>query len=92
MPTYEYKCQKCGNEFEEFQSIMAEAKADCPKCGGHAKRMISLNSGIIFKGKGFYVTDYKNYKNNKNNNNNEAKSCPKAETCADSKCPAVKTK
>ena len=92
MPTYEYKCQKCGNEFEEFQSITAEAKADCPKCGGHAKRMISLNSGIIFKGKGFYVTDYKNYKNNKNNNNNEAKICQKAETCADSKCPAVKTK
>lgn len=87
MPTYEYKCQKCGNEFEEFQSMTAEAKADCPKCGGHAKRMISLNSGIIFKGKGFYVTDYKN-----NKNNNEAQSCPKAETCADSKCPAVKTK
>lgn len=87
MPTYEYKCQKCGNEFEEFQSMMAEAKADCPKCGGHAKRMISLNSGIIFKGKGFYVTDYKN-----NKNSNEPQSCPKAETCADSKCPAVKTK
>lgn len=87
MPTYEYKCPKCGNEFEEFQSMMAEAKADCPKCGGHAKRMISLNSGIIFKGKGFYVTDYKNSKNN-----NETQSCPKAETCADSKCPAVKTK
>lgn len=87
MPTYEYKCQKCGNEFEEFQSMTAEAKADCPKCGGHAKRMISLNSGIIFKGKGFYVTDYKN-----NKNNSETQSCPKAETCADSKCPAVKTK
>ena len=87
MPTYEYKCQKCGNEFEEFQSMMAEAKADCPKCGGYAKRMISLNSGIIFKGKGFYVTDYKS-----NKNNNETQSCPKAETCADSKCPAVKTK
>ena len=59
MPTYEYKCQKCSNEFEEFQSITAEAKAKCPKCGGKAKRMISLNSGIIFKGKGFYVTDTK---------------------------------
>lgn len=89
MPTYEYKCQKCSNEFEEFQSITAEAKAKCPKCGGKAKRMISLNIGIIFKGKGFYVTDYKN---NKNSNNEEVKSCPKSETCADSKCPAAKTK
>lgn len=80
MPTYEYKCQKCGNEFEEFQSIKAEAKAKCPKCGGKSKRMISLNSGIIFKGKGFYVNDYKNKKN-----------CPKSETCADSSCPAAKT-
>ncbi|WP_300365810.1 zinc ribbon domain-containing protein [Brachyspira sp.] len=59
MPTYEYKCGNCGNEFEEFQSITAESKADCPKCGSEAKRMISLNSGIIFKGKGFYVNDYK---------------------------------
>lgn len=59
MPTYEYKCEKCGHEFEEFQSITAEAKANCPECGSEAKRMISLNSGIIFKGKGFYVNDYK---------------------------------
>ena len=59
MPTYEYKCEKCGYEFEEFQSITAEAKANCPECGSEAKRMISLNSGIIFKGKGFYVNDYK---------------------------------
>ncbi|MEI0517054.1 zinc ribbon domain-containing protein [Brachyspira murdochii] len=59
MPTYEYKCENCGHEFEEFQSITAEAKAACPECGSEAKRMISLNSGIIFKGKGFYVNDYK---------------------------------
>ena len=43
MPTYEYKCENCGNEFEEFQSITAEAKATCPECGSEAKRMISLN-------------------------------------------------
>lgn len=59
MPTYEYKCENCGKEFEEFQSITAEAKANCPECGSEAKRIISLNSGIIFKGKGFYVNDYK---------------------------------
>ena len=59
MPTYEYKCEKCGKEFEEFKSMTAEAKANCPECGAEAKRMISLNTGIIFKGKGFYVNDYK---------------------------------
>ena len=40
MPTYEYKCEKCGKEFEEFQSMTAEAKANCPECGAEAKRMI----------------------------------------------------
>ena len=74
MPTYEYKCEKCGNEFEEFQSMSAEAKANCPECGAEAKRMISLNSGIIFKGKGFYVNDYKN-KNNAPSNGGGTKSC-----------------
>lgn len=79
MPTYEYKCEKCGNEFEEFQSITSEAKASCPKCGEDAKRMISLNSGIIFKGAGFYVNDYKisnSVSSSSNNSNNtSAKSC-----------------
>lgn len=77
MPTYEYKCEKCGNEFEEFQSMSAEAKANCPECGAEAKRMISLNSGIIFKGKGFYVNDYKakNSASSNGDNNTPTKSC-----------------
>lgn len=78
MPTYEYKCEKCGHEFEEFQSITAEAKANCPECGNEAKRMISLNSGIIFKGKGFYVNDYKNSSSSSSSSNNSDSSPTKS--------------
>ena len=80
MPTYEYKCENCGNEFEEFQSITAEAKADCPKCGSEAKRMISLNSGIIFKGKGFYVNDYKN-KSSSSSSGDNSSTTPPTKSC-----------
>ena len=59
MPTYEYKCDKCGHKFEAFQSIMDEALKDCPECKGRVKRLISTGAGIIFKGNGFYQTDYK---------------------------------
>jgi len=59
MPTYEYECQKCGHEFEVFQSISAEPKKRCPTCKGKVKRKIGTGSGIIFKGSGFYATDYR---------------------------------
>ena len=59
MPTYEYKCRKCGNTFELSQSMTSKPKAKCPKCAGSAKRLIGNCAGIIFKGSGFYETDYK---------------------------------
>ena len=60
MPTYEYYCISCGFEFEEFQSIAAEPISVCPKCNLEVKRKISGGTGLIFKGSGFYITDYKN--------------------------------
>ncbi len=61
MPTYEYLCMDCGFKFEEFQSIAAEPLHVCPKCKGNSvRRLISGGGGIIFKGHGFYQTDYKN--------------------------------
>ena len=61
MPTYEYYCTACAFEFEEFQSIAAEAIKVCPKCKEQTViRKISGGSGLIFKGSGFYITDYKN--------------------------------
>ena len=60
MPTYEYKCKKCGNIFEVFHSMSTEPVKSCPKCGGEVKRLIGAGAGTIFKGSGFYQTDYKN--------------------------------
>ena len=60
MPTYEYKCTACGHTFEKFQSITAEPVKRCPVCGkAKAKRLISAGAGLIFKGSGFYITDYR---------------------------------
>jgi putative FmdB family regulatory protein len=57
MPTYEYRCEN-GHTFEEFQSMVAAPIEICPICGGRAERIISGGSGLIFKGSGFYITDY----------------------------------
>lgn len=59
MPTYEYECKKCGFLFEEFQSITAAPLEHCPKCDGKVKRLIGKGSGVVFKGSGFYATDYR---------------------------------
>jgi putative FmdB family regulatory protein len=59
MPTYDYECQSCEHVFEVFQNITASPLEECPKCKGKVKRLIGAGGGIIFKGSGFYVTDYK---------------------------------
>src|ERR1044071_6535274 len=60
MPTYEYKCNACDHRFEQFQSIKAAPVRKCPKCGKRAvERLISAGAGLIFKGSGFYITDYR---------------------------------
>jgi putative FmdB family regulatory protein len=59
MPTYDYRCDACGHAFELFQSIKAEPIKACPKCGAEsARRVIGAGGGFIFKGSGFYITDY----------------------------------
>jgi putative FmdB family regulatory protein len=61
MPTYEYVCTKCSHEFEIFQSMNDAQLKKCPKCGKLAlKRLVGSGAGLIFKGSGFYITDYKN--------------------------------
>ena len=58
MPTYEYRCSQCSTEFELSQKMTAKPVAKCPKCGARAERLISGGSGLVFKGSGFYLTDY----------------------------------
>ena len=64
MPTYDYLCENCGYRFEEFQSMTAEPLTFCPKCHGKIRRLMSAGNGFLFKGSGFYITDYRseNYK------------------------------
>lgn len=59
MPTYDYECLNCGESFEIFQKMNDSHLKECPKCKGKIKRLIGSGSGLIFKGSGFYVTDYK---------------------------------
>lgn len=59
MPTYEYRCEACEHEFEELQLITAKPLKKCPECGKRKLvRLIGMGSGVIFKGSGFYATDY----------------------------------
>jgi putative FmdB family regulatory protein len=59
MPTYEYECETCHHHFEEFQNMTDKPIQKCPRCGKKVKRLISSGAGFIFKGSGFYITDYK---------------------------------
>ena len=63
MPTYDYKCNACEHRFEKFHSITSEPERICPVCGEEkVMRLMTAGSGLIFKGSGFYITDYKNKK------------------------------
>lgn len=59
MPTYEYQCSKCAHAFELFQSMTDKPVKKCPECGGAVKRLVGRGGMILFKGSGFYETDYK---------------------------------
>ena len=58
MPTYDYICKKCDHTFEYFQTMSDAPLENCPKCKGKVRRLVSGGSGLIFKGSGFYLTDY----------------------------------
>lgn len=73
MPTYEYECKSCGNITEVFHKMTAKPRVKCPECGGRTKKLPGAGAGIIFKGSGFYETDYKHRSVPKNG---EAKTDP----------------
>ncbi len=84
MPTYEYKCLDCNYVFEEFQKMTDEPLVECPKCHGKLKRLIGAGMAPIFKGSGFYETDYKKETNN-NSKNTKTKVSKSKETKAEKK-------
>jgi putative FmdB family regulatory protein len=59
MPTYDYECTACAHRFEAFHSMSAEPLKECPECKGKVQRLIGTGAGILFKGSGFYQTDYR---------------------------------
>lgn len=72
MPTYEYKCLDCGHIFEMFQKMTDEPAKECPECKGKVKRLLGAGAGTIFKGSGFYQTDYKNADSRNKSNKSKA--------------------
>ena len=88
MPTYEYHCQSCRKRHEIFQSITAKPLTQCPHCKKPTlKRVLGVGSGFLFKGSGFYITDYRssNYQEGKKRDE-QSKSPPKKESSGGSSC------
>lgn len=83
MPTYEYECQACGHKFEQFQSITAKPIRKCPDCGkSKVQRLIGAGAGLIFKGTGFYQTDYRSASYNDAKNKESGTSDKKTDSTA----------
>ena len=91
MPTYTYKCKKCGAEQDVFHAMSAKPKVACAACGGACVKQLGTGAGIIFKGSGFYETDYKKKSGGGTAKEGAAKeSAAKTETSAASAAPAAK--
>ena len=87
MPTYDYECDACRHAFEEFQSMMDKPLKKCPKCGkSKLRRLIGTGAAIIFKGSGFYQTDYRSdsYKSAAKADEAKTKDAPKADSAKSS--------
>jgi putative FmdB family regulatory protein len=78
MPTYDYECTKCGHQFEKFQAMSDPLVKTCPKCKGKVKRLIGAGAGLLFKGEGFYITDYRS-KDYKEKSKSDKETAPKGD-------------
>jgi len=91
MPTYDYECDACGYTFEEFQSITAKPLKECPKCKKkQLRRLIGSGAGVIFKGSGFYETDYKR-KNRSSSKDSKSSSSDSGASSSESKSDSSKS-
>lgn len=83
MPTYTYECKKCSHSVDVFHPMSASPRVKCPECGGACRKMLGSGSGVIFKGSGFYETDYKRSANSGASGGGKSES--KSETKSESK-------
>jgi len=89
MPTYDYECDACGHKFELFQSISAPVEKKCPDCGKpKLRRLFGTGAAVVFKGSGFYQTDYRSDSYKKAADKDKPASETKGETKSDSKTEA----
>ncbi len=92
MPTYDYACQKCDHTFEQFQSMRDDPLTKCPACGKKSlKRLVGGGAGLIFKGSGFYITDYKNKGGGESKTSNDAKTAGETKPASPSTTSAPTT-
>jgi len=85
VPTYSYQCTKCGHGFDVFHGINAKPRIRCPECGASCKRLLGAGAGVIFKGSGFYETDYK-----KGNGQKSAAAAPASGAASEAKASEAK--
>lgn len=92
MPTYEYECSFCAHRFEVFQSMSEERLKECPQCKRQGlERLIGMGSGVIFKGKGFYATDYRKQESaSKDEGQDGSSHKPCSSDCCQTSCPLKK--
>lgn len=89
MPTYDYRCPDCGHAFERFQSMSSPPVTVCPQCGfGNVKRLIGGGAGLLFKGTGFYLTDYKKSSTGAPASSSTSSPSPPTPSSSDSTVPA----
>lgn len=90
MPTYTYECLECNHSFDEFQKMSDPYLESCPKCKGKVKRIIGAGAGIIYKGSGFYTTDYRSssYQKKAKEDSSPCSSAGSSANC--SSCPSKK--
>ncbi|MCX6134087.1 MAG: zinc ribbon domain-containing protein [Ignavibacteriales bacterium] len=86
MPTYDYKCKECGHLFEEFQSMSSDFLVTCPSCGKPGLvRLMAGGAGLVFKGSGFYLTDYKKAGSSTSSSNSKSEPSSKSESSSSDK-------
>lgn len=92
MPTYDYECKNCGHSYRKFQKMTEEPDRVCPECKGEVRRLIGLGGGVIFKGPGFYTTEYRSeeYKRKEREEKAASTSSSSCSGCSSTNCSTCK--